>query len=146
MFGVQAQRKGLTAMTVMADESASASTDEARKVVSGAKGRSVTRIEIGGREFWKSESTKKVDVAGKMRDASYATALNGYVLRFYIASFDAKLAGELKDSVEAITFFDPAKAEQVAGPTSRPYHPAAPHNAADTSPGAATVPTPKNLF
>jgi hypothetical protein len=129
LFGLKALRHGLlTAMTIMATKSEDASADDAREAASrGQKERSVKRIEIGGREFWKSESQEKGQ-GGKMRSVHFATALDGYVLQFNIDSFDAKLTDELQHSIEAVTFFDPAKAEEVAGPGSRAYHPAASHS------------------
>jgi len=128
LFGVKALSHGLTAMTVMADKSDNASADEARKAASGPKGLSVKRIEIGGREFWKSESQEK-GPGGKVRSVYFAAALNGYVLRFNIDSFDTKLTDELQHSIEGITFFDPSRAAEVAGPGSRVYIPAASHSA-----------------
>jgi hypothetical protein len=111
----------------MANKSGSASADDARKAASGPKGQSVRRIEIGGKEFWKGEVQEK-GPAGKMRNVYYAAGLNGYVLQFTIVSFDVKLGAELEHSIEAITFFDTAKAEEAAGSGSRAYNPAASHS------------------
>jgi hypothetical protein len=122
LFGLQAQRNGLTAFTITANQSSGASRDDVRKAASGPKGHSVKRIEVGGREFWKSESQEK-GPAGKMRDVTYATGLNGYVLAFNIVSFDSKLTDDLQHSVESVTFFDPAKAGEIAGSSSHPYNP-----------------------
>jgi hypothetical protein len=71
-FGVNAK---LTFFAVTAQQSSGASSDEARKAA-GPKGLNVTRTEICGREFWKSESQQKVP-EGKMRSVGFATALNG---------------------------------------------------------------------
>lgn len=124
LFGVKALTRGLTAMTVMANESEVASAHDACKVASGQKGQAAKKAEIGGRDFWKSESQENA-AGGKLRNICFATELDGYVLQFNIMSFDAKVADELRKSVEAITFFDPAKAEEVAGPGSHAYNPAA---------------------
>jgi hypothetical protein len=107
----------------MASKSASASGEDARKAAAGPKGQGTKRVEIGGKEFWKSESQEKSQ-AGKMRNVTYATGLSGYVLEFHIMSFDARLTDELQHSIESISFFDPAQVGDVAGPDSRPYRPA----------------------
>ncbi len=126
LFGLQSQKVNsgffgasakLTVFTVTATQSSSASSDEARKAASGAKGRKVMRTEIGGREFWKSEFQEKVK-EGRTWSVGFATALNGYVLRFNIESFDGKLTDQFRRSVEALTFFDPTNARDVAGPES----------------------------
>jgi len=119
-FGVNAK---LTFLAVTAQQSNGASSEEARKAAAGPKGLNVTRTEICGREFWKSESQQKVP-EGKMRSVGFATALNGYVLQFNIESFDAKLTDQFQRSVEGLTCFDPAKAKDIAGPDSREYNPA----------------------
>ena len=129
----------LTLLTVTAKQSSSASPEEARKAASGPKGLSVTRIEIGGKEFWKSEFQEKVP-EGNMRSVGFATALNGYVLQFNIESFDGKRTDQLQHSIEAITFFDPVKAAEMAGPTSRRYSPAASQSA-----NSATVPSSNRI-
>ena len=56
VFGLQTQRKGLTALTVSAAQVTGNPTDDARKAAAGGKGASVKKVEIGGKEFWKSES------------------------------------------------------------------------------------------
>jgi hypothetical protein len=60
-----------------------------------------------------------------MRQIAYATALNGYILEFRIVSFDAKLTDDLQHRIEAVSFFDPAKAQEEAGPSSRAFNPLA---------------------
>jgi hypothetical protein len=122
LFGLQSQRHGLTALTITAAQSGLASSEDAKKAASGPKGQSAKRIEISGKEFWKGESQNK-GPAGKMRIVKYASALAGYVLEFNIVSFDSKLTDELEHSIESITFFDPAKAKEMAGADSQPYNP-----------------------
>jgi hypothetical protein len=123
LFGVQSQEHGLTVLTVTAVQTAAASSEEARKAASGPKGQSAKRVDIDGKEFWKSESQDKSS-AGKMRTVKYATALGGYVLEFNIVSFNSKLTDELEQSIESVKFFDPAKAKEIAGIESQPYNPA----------------------
>lgn len=125
LFGLTAQRKGLTALTVDAIETKNATADAARDVASGPEKQSVKSIPIGGRQFWVSEYRKK-GPGGKMQNLTYATTINGYVLRFVIVSFDAQLCDDLRRSIESITFFDPANAMEVAGPGSRPFDPPPP--------------------
>jgi hypothetical protein len=139
LFGLQAQKNGLTTFTVTAKQSSGALPEEARKAASGPRGQSVKRIEISGKEFWKSESQVK-GPGGKIRNVAFATAINGYVLQLNIVSFDAKLADELQHGVEAISFFDPAKAEEVAGPNSRAYNPTESLN-----PNTAAVPSSNRI-
>ena len=122
LFGVQSQEHGITALTVTAAQTAAASSEDARKAASGPKGQSAKRVEINGKEFWKSESQDKSS-AGKMRTVKYATALAGYVLEFNIVSFNSKLTDELEQSIESVTFFDPATAKDFAGPDSQPFPP-----------------------
>jgi hypothetical protein len=120
LFGLQSQDHGVTALTVEASQSGSTSTALAKKTASGPNGESAKRIEINGKEFWKSESQNK-GAAGKMRTVRYASALEGYVVEFNIVSFNSKLTDELEHSIEAVTFFDPAKAKEIAGADSQPY-------------------------
>jgi hypothetical protein len=125
LFGLESQDHGLTTVIVDAKQTPAASSDDAREAASGSKDETVKPIEIGGKEFWKSEAQNKSS-AGKMRTVKYATALDGYVLEFDILSFNNKLAEELEQNIESVTFFDPAKAKQMAGEDSQPYNPAGP--------------------
>ena len=118
IFGIQTQRKGLTALRVSATQSTGIPTDDARKEATGGKEASVKRVEIGGNEFWKSESEDE-SRAGTMHTLIYATAMSGYTLQFMVVSFDGKLAKELRHSIESITFFDPAQAKVLAGSNAR---------------------------
>ncbi len=118
IFGLQAQRKGLTALTVSATESSGNPTDDARKAAAGVKRTSVKKIEIGGKEFWKSESDDD-SRAGTMHMLIYAIAMSGYTLQFTVVSFDRKLANELRHSIESITFIDPTQARVLAGSNAR---------------------------
>jgi hypothetical protein len=137
LFGLQSQKASLglvgvnvkvTAFTVTAAQSGSASPEEAQKAAAGPQGRTVTHIGIGGRQFWKSASEQKVP-QGKMHSVAFATVLNGYVLQFNIESFDRKLTEQLQHSIEAITFFEPGEAAKIAGTASRRYNPSASQSA-----------------
>jgi hypothetical protein len=120
VFGLQAQRKGLTVLWVQAIKARGSPTDEAQKAAAGPKGNRTKRIEIGTREFWKAESEEK-SRAGKMHNVTYATAMSGYTLQFTVLAFDAKLGDELLRSIESIPFFDPAQAKALAGSNARQF-------------------------
>jgi hypothetical protein len=127
LFGLQAQKKGLTAFTIEATLMNGASSEQAQKAASEPKTQNVKKIEIDGKEFWKGESQVKSS-AGKMWHINYATTTNGYLLKFIIVSFDGKLSEVLQHCIEATKFFDPAKAQEMAGSNSRAYNPVAPRN------------------
>jgi hypothetical protein len=124
LFGIQAQKNGLALFTIVATEMNGASTEQARKAASEPKSQKVIKTEIGGKEFWKGESQVKSS-AGKMWNMTYVTAINGYLLKFLIVSFDAKVTEDLQHCIEAAQFFEPTKAQEVAGPNSRAYNPLA---------------------
>jgi hypothetical protein len=121
LFGLQAQTNGLTALSITAIETSGASDDDAKKVASTSDAQDIKKMEIGGKRFWKSESQQE-RAGNKMRSLTYATALNGYVLKFLVISFDPKLADEIERNIESIKFFDPAKAKEMAGSNSQPYN------------------------
>jgi hypothetical protein len=120
VFGLQAQTNGVTTFAVFAKETNGASSKLARKAAAGPKEERTKKIEIDGREFWRSESRQE-SRAGRMRTINYATAINGYLLSFQIVSFDEKLTDALQQCIESVKFFDPTKAPEMAGPNSRPY-------------------------
>jgi hypothetical protein len=123
LFGLQAQKNGgLTAFSIEASPIDSTSSEQARKAASESKAQKVKKIGIGGKEFLKGESQSKSS-AGKMWSINYATTMNGYLLKFIIISFDAQLSEVLQHCIEASKFFDPADAQEIAGPNSRTYNP-----------------------
>ncbi len=119
LFGLRSFSQGISVLMVTAIES-KGSLDDVKKSASGSTGQSTKPVTIAGKQFWKSESEQKSS-AGKT--SNYATQLNGYVVVFTIASSDPKLAPEMEQAVESLTFFDPAKVKEVAGPDSQPYKP-----------------------
>jgi len=126
LFGLQALKKGLTVFTILATQTNGASSEQAR-AASEPKAQNVKKTEIDGQEFWTGEYQQK-SAAGKMWSITYVTAINGYLLKFLIVSFDAKLTEDLQHCIEAAKFFDPAKAQEVAGSNSRAYNPVAQRN------------------
>jgi hypothetical protein len=135
VYGLQAQRNGLTVLWVQATKAGGSPSDAAQKAAAGPKGNRTKRLEIGGREFWKAESEEK-SRAGKMHNVTYATAMTGYTLQFMVLAFDAKLGDELLRGIESISFFDPAQAKALAGGNARPI-PATPEGT-PAAPAAAT--------
>lgn len=129
LYGVQAHTKnglGLTAFLIVANQLSGASSDQVRGAAATFKAKEV-KIQLSGKEFWKGESEQN-SAGGKMRTVIYATAINGYVLKFQITSFDGKLAKELERCVEAVQFFEPPKTQEMAGANNRPYNPAIAQN------------------
>jgi hypothetical protein len=142
LYGMKAHTKnglGLSAFIIVANEINGASSDQAREAASSIKGRDVKRTQLVGKEFWKSEIEDN-STYGKIRTITYATAINGYVLKFQIIAFDGKLAKDFEQCIEALQFFDPAKAETIAGVNSRPHYPAA----LDAS-GSLVIPSSKRI-
>ena len=122
LFGLQALKPGLVAFIILAKQQPDSSMEDARNAVSQPKSKSVQKIAIAGRDFWKGESDEKGQ-GGKMQQIAYATALDGYILQFQIDLFDAKAASALEHCVESLSFFDPAKAQEVAGAESHRFSP-----------------------
>jgi hypothetical protein len=130
LYGTQAHTKnglGLTAFIIVANQLTGASSDQAGDAAASFKAKNVKKIQLSGKEFWKGESEQN-GTGGKMRTVMYATAIDDYVLKFQITSFNGKLAKELEQCVEAVQFFEPAKAQEIAGANSRPYNSAIPQN------------------
>lgn len=124
LFGVQAQSKGLTVLTIVATELGSNKPDDKVKEAASISGGHKARVmQIGGKEFWMSESLEKA-AASKMKSVKYAVALNGYIVEFFVASFDQQLADKIEKSIRSISFFDPSQAMEKAGPDSHPITPA----------------------
>jgi hypothetical protein len=96
--------------------------DDAEKLM-----RAAPSIRIHGKEFSKGISQQK-DRAGTVWKAMYLTVINQFLLEFEIQSLDPKLTAEFEHCVEDTNFFDPAKAQEIAGPNGRPYNPAPPRD------------------
>jgi hypothetical protein len=112
----------LTALMISADESGGSPSDEVRRAAMGSESVDTKRIEIAGKEFWHTAWEEK-DKSGKIQMVKYATAVRGYIVTFLITAFDSKLAARLERNIEQIKFFDPSKAQEIAGPASKPYQP-----------------------
>jgi hypothetical protein len=81
-------------------------------------------LSIGRHLFWKSE-TEKTDVKPKLYQMRYATGIGGYVLQFSVYSYSGKLKEELRQNIESMKFFDPAKVGQELAKDAQPYLPEA---------------------
>jgi hypothetical protein len=124
--GVFSPRPAVSAMEIRYKQAGDKSAEEARTFAEGPKKLKATQITIGGKEFWKSESTEN-ERGGRVHNLTYATSLGKYVLEFVVISFDAKLTGQLEHSIESVSFFDPTKAAEMAGMGSRLYDPSGHH-------------------
>ena len=94
--------------------------EDLHRAAGGPKKARPTKIEIGGREFWISEMEERVP-EGTEHHLAFSTETKGYILQFNVESFDKKVTAKLRESISRIEFFDPAKAQGIAGPDSKPY-------------------------
>ncbi len=120
IIGFQSSQNGLSTFVVTAKQASAESNEEVKKTAAGPKSLKTKEIEIGGKTFWRSESQQN-GTGGRMQTLSFATGIDGYILRFEIVSFSPKVTKELEQSIERLTFFDPAKAREMAGADSRVY-------------------------
>lgn len=146
LLGLKQERKNLTTFIISATPISGDAAEEVRKAAAGPDKRQIKQAEIGGKEFWIAASMEKSPV-GKQHAFTFATSMAGYTLQFVLLSFDAKLAGELRRSIESISFFDPAEAKVLAGDNARlfpvrreemPVIPASSAQIAQLDPGVAS--------
>ena len=127
LFAYKSANKGLTLLIASATQIFGAPDDEAQKAVflPGSQGqKGAQAIGIGGRLFWKNEIEEKT-FSGKLRRLRYATGLPGYVILFSVSSYSSGQTEDLRNCIEAVKFFNPARAAEIAGSDSRPYLPLA---------------------
>lgn len=79
-------------------------------------------IYIGGTAFSRQVIRGKVG-AETLSVVTYEARIYNYSLTFLIQALDENVARKLERCVEGTTFFEPGKAQQVAGPDSRPFNP-----------------------
>lgn len=128
LFGEKSAEKGFTVLIVSAIQVLGSADDEAQKAVflPGTQGKDGPEaLSIGGRLFWKSEVQQKTFSNMKVFRVRYATAVPGFVIQFSVSSYNGKLLQALKDSIESVKFFQPAKIKQVVEADSRPFLPKA---------------------
>jgi hypothetical protein len=122
LIGLGATGTQVAVLTVTAAESPLGSKDGARNAVYGPHLK-MKELQIAGKDFWRSES--KQESPKDTKKIVYATSLNGYVLQFRIISSSQQATEKLEKSIAGLTFFDPRKAQELAGLGSRPYDPGA---------------------
>ena len=128
LFGEKCPEKGLTTFGISATPLLGSADDAAEKAVRlPTMGAKVVpeALSVGGRLFWKNTIEEKTLWNQKVWRAHYATVARGFVLLFWMSSYNSGLAANLRQAFESIKFFDPAQAEQMAGSGSRPYLPEA---------------------
>jgi hypothetical protein len=136
LFAYKSASKGLTLLIASAIQVFGSPDDEAQKAVflpgmQGQKGAQATSI--GGRLFWKSELEEKT-FSGKLYRMRYATGVNGYVILFSVSSYNSSQTQTLRDCIESVKFFNPARASVIAGSDSNPYLPSAARRRLDSAP------------
>jgi hypothetical protein len=116
LFGANSIHKGYPVIAILADEIGKSGNADPKKAVLALGAHDVDLVRVGGEEFsrgkWRADGIYRV---------AYAIALKGYVLYLCAFSFDKKVLDEFEGSIRQLTFFDPARAQEEAGPGSRPY-------------------------
>jgi len=116
LLSASSTQKGYPAIVIFADEISSSEQAEPRKTIAALGAKKVDSIQIAGKEF----STGRWRAGGVYQVAN-ATVLKGYVLGISVFSVDKKVLDEFEHSIQELTFFDPGKAKEQAGPDSSPY-------------------------
>jgi hypothetical protein len=80
-------------------------------------------ISIFGKEFSRGASQQKDEDGTLFRKVVYFTVIDGYLLEFFVASYDAETIGEFERCIEQTRFFLPSHAKTEAGTDSLPYNP-----------------------
>jgi len=95
---------------------------EVQNEAAGPHELSTKQIQIGGNTFWRSESkTKSRD--SELQSLTFATERKGYVLTFYIVSFEPKLTAQLEQSVQTLIFFDAVPPQEELDASCKAYNP-----------------------
>ena len=115
LFRANSIQKGYPVIALFADE-ITGSRPNPTEAILGFGSHNLDVVQIGGQKFsrgkWKSDGIYRV---------AYATAMKGYVLSIYALSFDKKILDQFEGNIQQLHFFDPAKAQEEAGPDSYPY-------------------------
>jgi len=123
LFGEKCLEKGLTTFGISATPVLESADDEAQKAVllpTMGPRTPPEVIRVGGRVFWRNALEERTLWDQKVWRANYATVVRGFVLLFWMSSFDSKLAASLRQAIETIKFFEPSQAKDVAAPGSQP--------------------------
>lgn len=126
LFAEKCAERGLTTFGISATPVVGSADEDVRKAVLLPRmGPKVAPepLRVHGRLFWKNALEEKTLWGQKMWRARYATLAEGFVLLFWISSYDSRLAAGLRQAIETIQFFEPSQAHDVAGPLSHGYLP-----------------------
>jgi hypothetical protein len=113
LFTYQIERPSLTVLMIMAKPGPSSRGKDA-KASFDEHGGMVEKKLLNGHEVWEQEETKKTP-AGKMHLLTVAMETQGQVVVFFLSSFDGNQFEQSRKGLEQISFFDPAKAKEMAG-------------------------------
>ena len=106
--------------------------DEAQNEAARPQELSTKQIKIGGSTFWRSESKRK-SRDGEFHSLTFATERKGYVLAFYIVSFERKLTAQLEQSVQTLIFFDAVPPQEELDASCKAYNPSLPESSSRIS-------------
>lgn len=117
LFGLHSRQGGVTGFVITAERSEGTADESAKKIVRRTTenaAQNLHKMTIGGMDFWKGSHSERTS-NGLLSRASYAVALNGYVVDFYVSSRNQEIFTKLCEAIEALQFFDPANAKEIAG-------------------------------
>ena len=117
LFGLHSVQGGVTGFVITAVRSGRTSAENAKTIAGRTAGSAAPNLEkktIDGRDFWIGSHSERTS-DGLLSRASYAVALNGYIVEFYLSSRNQEVFARLCKAIEALQFFDPAMAKEIAG-------------------------------
>lgn len=120
LFGLHSAQGGVTGFVITATPSGRTSAENAKTTAGRTAGGAAPNLEkktIDGRDFWIGSHSERTN-DGLLSRASYAVALNGYIVDFYVSSRNQEIFGRLCKTIEALQFFDPSMAKEIAGSDS----------------------------
>ena len=116
LFAANSMGKGYPAIVVGADEINGSGNADAKRAVLAFGAQKVDVVQIGRREFsrgrWEADRIYRI---------AYGTRLNGYMLIISTFAFHQKVLHEFERCIQSLTFFDPTKALEFAGPDAQKY-------------------------
>ncbi len=114
LFAANSTAKGYPFMMVGADEINSSNTDPKKTLFGTQK---IDVVQIAGKEFSRSRWKGNDNIYRVM----YGTTVNAYLLFITTFTYDAKVLDQFERNIQALTFFDPTKAQELAGPDGQLY-------------------------
>jgi hypothetical protein len=116
LFAAISTDKGYSAIVIGADEMSGSRMADPKRTLMNFGAQKVDVVRIGGKEFsrgkWQADNIYSI---------AYATPINGYMLFMFVCSYDQEVLREFQRKIQTITFLDPAKAKEYAGPDGQPY-------------------------